>query len=421
VEIKGPNQNSYLSSQSQLVRDKIQLQTGQILKAVVISIDNNKLLLELIEPKVSLKLEAPVSSSNLKLGQIISLQVAKQGNPLALNVLDTTNALTKSDETINAALRAVIPKQSSINQLLSNLHYLSIPSTKLNDTYPQEVLDLSRAVFQRLPAVNDMRSATGVKNAINASGIFLEQQLYKSIVNNSNFNTNDTRTSLLRLAESIRSYITDFKQLDSKTLNKDKTSIQNYTNTTNNKYQNRQLLNTEHNKLNTSDLKRIPTNLDNIQQTNSALNELLRNIESSLAKIQFQQLQHFVTDDQSKSNWFLDLPLRREDGSDIFHFHFTKDNNSQDSSKDSNWSVTLTFNLEKLGQISIQIYLKNDKIGATIWAKNNDTYQLFNQQLSNLQQQLENSGIRISSLSCNNGEIIAHNTIKTNNLLDEQV
>ncbi|MFV2059299.1 MAG: flagellar hook-length control protein FliK, partial [Gammaproteobacteria bacterium] len=157
------------------------------------------------------------------------------------------------------------------------------------------------------------------------------------------------------------------------------------------------------------------------QQSNLILNELLRNIESSLSKIQYNQLQHFISDDSLKSNWFIDLPIRHDDGSDIIHFRFSKNNNSDCDANDDKWSVTLSFSLEKLGDISIQLYLQNNKIGATVWASTNDTYNLFNQYLPDLQLQMENSGINVSNLRCNKGEIIHSENEKSTNILDEKV
>jgi len=431
VEIKGPNLNSLPTNQPQISSDTNQLQKGQLLKAIVAAINNNKVLLELIEPKLPLKFEAQ-GSQQFKLGQIVSLQIAKLGPPLSLNVLENTNIQSKSqlniqDNIISAALRMVIPKQTSMNQLLSNLHYLNNPIHKLNNTYPKEILDLSRAVFRALPTLNDI-TTTGVKSALNSSGLFLENQLLTTLINNSDFTINNTRTALLRLAESIRTQITNYStanrqsdQFTEKTVNLPLSPETNQSLKKDFINQNSILSNTKNQNFNINNLARIPANLEFIQQTNSALNELLRNIDSSLAKIQFNQLQHFVPDDQNKSNWLFDLPIKHEDGSDIFHFMFTKEESSSNNNKDDEWSVTLTFNLEKLGNVNIQIYLRNEKIGATIWAKENGTVDLFKKHLSTLQQQLEKSGINISTILCNKGEITQSECKKSHNLLNEKV
>lgn len=423
MEIKGPNPNSYPSNHTHINRNEYQLQNGQILKAIVANINNNKILFDIIEPKLSIKLEAG-GNTGFKQGQTVSLQVIATGPPPILNVLGNTNATSPAQNTINSALRLVIPKQTSMNQLLSNLQFLSNPTSKLNETYPQEILDLSRAVFQRLSGINDIKTAAGVKLAINASGIFLEHQLQAALTNKGEFSINDTRTALLKLAESIRSKITDSSIPGSKfDLSSEKKIsppvLKNNNQFTRDKYGNSHQVNSR--VLNSNDLNRIPSNLNSIKNTNSALNELLRNIENSLAKIQYHQLQHFFSDDQLKTNWFFDLPVRREDGSDIFHFKFTKEDTSSNDKKTNEWSVTLTFNLEKLGNISIQIYLRNDKIGATVWAKKNETYHLFKQHLSSLQVQMEQSGINISNICCNNGEIIQRESTISKNLLDEKV
>ncbi len=427
MEIKGPNINSYPTQHPTLNKDTKQLQTGQILKAVVVKLNSEKVLFELIEPKLSITLEASANSS-LKQGQMLSLQVIKMGPPMSLNVLEGGNTLIKSNNTLNAALRVVIPKQTSMSQLLSNLHYLSIPNLKLNETFPQEILDMSRVAFQRLPSIGDIKSASGIKDALISSGVFLEQQLKNVILNNSNTIKNDTRTSLLRLAASIRSLLSESTAVTDKastvnTKSGNGSILINNSEVIKNQSANPHapLPHTQRQHHNINELQRSTSSLSNIQQTNLALNELLRNIETSLAKIQHNQLQHFIPDDQSKINWFFDLPVRREDGSDIFRFKFSQGNDENNTNDNNEWSVTLSFDLEKLGLISIQIYLHDNKIGATVWAKKQGTYQLFNTHLYILQKQMEDSGITVSNIRCNKGEIPQTETNKPINLLDEKV
>jgi hypothetical protein len=430
VEIKGPNLNSYQTNHSKQLKDSNRLQNGQILKAIVINSDNNKVLLELLEPKLSIKLEAN-NNLGFKMGQTVALQIANLGPPVSINVLANTDTATqlnsKVDKLINTALRLVLPKQTSMTQLLSNLQYLSIPSSKLNQQFPQEVLDLSRTVFQRLPGINDVKTAAGIKQALLSSGNFLEQQLQSSILNKVNFSNIDTRTALLRLAESIRSNIkgvtSPLNKMQLEAIKPLSSATQTTSNIIKNQYplQNNIAANSHGQNVNTKDLKRVPSNIATLQNTNAALNELLRNIESSLAKTQYNQLQHFVVDDQTKTNWLFDVPIRREDGSDVFHFKFTKDDNAKNNRESLEWSVTLSFSLEKLGDISIQIYLQNNKIGATVWASQQETYNLFNQHMSTLQKQMENSGIVISNIRCNKGEIPVTESNDSQNILDEKV
>ncbi len=428
VEIKGPNLNTYPATSTSVARDIRQLHQGQIIKALVTEINNNKTVFDLIEPKLTIQLEA-TGKSSFKLGQLVSFKVISAEPPLSLNVLTTNTNIQKNPQSItNAALRMILPKQPSMNQLLSNLEYLSNPKPKLNELFPQQILDLSRAAFQRLSNINDIKTANGIKSALENSGLFLEQQLKNSVLGKNNSITTDTRIALLRLAESIRSNIKESEVILNKTtINKERlnnsNSQHNSNENTKNQYLNKnyQHWNTKYHDLNLTNLKRLATNLPLIQHPNSALHELLRNIESSLAKIQYNQLQHFVTDEQSKTNWFFDVPIRREDGSDIFHFAFSQEAQKNDKNSQNEWSVVLSFNLEKLGDVNIQIYLRNSKIGATVWAKNNNTYELFKNHLTALKLQMEKSGIEVSNIRCNKGELQQSSPTKNQNILDEEV
>ncbi len=428
MEIKGPNLTSSPQNQSQIKRDVKQFYNGQVLKAVVANLNTDKVLLELIEPKIAFKFEAQANANfSFKSGQVVSLQVVNLGPPLSLNVLGNTNTANNNENTINAALRIIIPKQTSMNQLVSNLHYISKLNPQLSNRYPSEIIELSRAVVQGLTTVDGVKTADGVKAALNSTGLFLEQQLQTVLLGKSSLPGDDTRVSLLRLAESIRTQINGTPLARAQTHTASKNSVSSSSPNMSHVSKNHYLSHANHHQaaknqhFNSGDLNRVPSNLSSLQQTNSALNELLRNIENSLAKIQYNQLQHFVSDEQSKSNWFFDLPIRHNEGSDIFQFKFTKEHISEQNNKEDEWSVTLTFNLEKLGEISILVYLKKNKIGATVWAKKNDTYTLFKQYLPDLQQQMLKSGIEVSNLRCSKGEITQSDYAKSTNILNEKV
>ncbi len=421
MEIKGSNLNTSPNTATPATSDVKYLRQGQIIKALVTEISSNKTIFEIIEPKLTVKFEADGAPS-LKAGQLVSLRVINLEPQLSLNVLTNTNTQNKPESIINAALRMILPKQPSMNQMLSNLEYLSKPNPKLNEIFSQQVLDLSRAAFQRLPSINDIKTAKGIKTALENSGLFLEQQLQNTILTKNSITATDTRTALLRLAESIRSNITEPEIVLNKTpTNNEKPNINSNQNNSNRLNKNYQHWNVKNHDVNLTNLKKTTANLPVIQHPNSALHELLRNIESSLAKTQYNQLQHLIPDEQYKTNWFFDIPVRREDGSDIFHFLFSHDESSKNKKDKGEWSVVLSFSLEKLGDINIQIYLRNNKIGAIVWAKKNNTYELFKNHLTALQIQMEKSGIKVSNICCNKGEPHQENPTKTQNILDEEV
>ncbi|MFV2059298.1 MAG: hypothetical protein ACC653_01360, partial [Gammaproteobacteria bacterium] len=160
MEIKGPNLNSYPPDHSRFNSSAKQFYSGQVLKAVVVEINSNKVLFDLLEPKISLQFEAEGKSA-FKPGQIVSLQVIKPGPPLSLNVLDNTNANSKTDSIINSALKFIIPKQTSMSQLLSNLHYISKVNPKPDQYYTQEITELSKKVLHNLTTLKDLKSTTG--------------------------------------------------------------------------------------------------------------------------------------------------------------------------------------------------------------------------------------------------------------------
>ena len=81
--------------------------------------------------------------------------------------------------TLNQALRALVPQQQSMSPLFQTLEQLvNSPATpKLNNT----VLTLTASLLQLLPKLEQLKTAEQVRQAINNSGLFLENKILKSI------------------------------------------------------------------------------------------------------------------------------------------------------------------------------------------------------------------------------------------------
>lgn len=65
--------------------------------------------------------------------------------------------------------------------------------------------------------------------------------------------------------------------------------------------------------------------LANILNQKSAMDELLGQVEGALARIQVQQLQTAATDQQNRPVWIMELPVRTEQGIDLFDMRIQRD------------------------------------------------------------------------------------------------
>lgn len=133
---------------------------------------------------------------------------------------------------------------------------------------------------------------------------------------------------------------------------------------------------------------------------------LFKDVESSLARIQLHQLTSQTQETDTKQVWMMELPVRKEDGTDVFHLHIERDankNGSTDPENKSAWTIRLSFTLEGLGQVNTRISLAGDKVSTIFWLENQQTATLFRKHLGELQNSLTRAGINIDQLSCLNG------------------
>lgn len=137
----------------------------------------------------------------------------------------------------------------------------------------------------------------------------------------------------------------------------------------------------------------------------------------SLAKIQLQQLHSLNHELESKdssqptSSWQLEIPVKHQNEVQQLHLRIDREwidekNESEKNTtvtKIKQWSVTLRFDLPKLGEFCAQLAIVEKNVSATLWATRENTFAEVKKQMEVLRGQLENEGIQVKQLQCLKG------------------
>ncbi len=167
----------------------------------------------------------------------------------------------------------------------------------------------------------------------------------------------------------------------------------------------------------------VQASLAGILDQKSALDELLGQVDGALARIHVQQLQTAATEQQHRPVWVMELPVRTEQGVDLFDMRIQRDTEDHaPGDPQAPWSVNLAFDLEKLGAIRARITLYGeDRISTVFWAEQHETSTYFNQHLDKLENRLKQVGLDVARLDCRCGKPDSPPPSNEPRLVDEKV
>ncbi len=379
------------------------LEKGQPFTAKIISIENSSLKLELMSaPKnnrfgvtqsikttvLSVPLEKisqPQTSlfktdlSQLKTGQLISLEITKTGNHPEFKILKNQPPppLVTPEKILTETIRRFLPVQQSpfifIEQLGEN-----IPSLIADKTIPDTLKQLAQQILQQLPKKITLTHPQGLKKSINNSGLFLESRLFQSEQDPLLKNQTDFKAVTLKFIQALKQQLpitlaSEFQSTENKSL----------------------------------DLK-----------------QLQNNAESSIAKIVLDQISSLPKEDMPKQILHLELPyLGDQKNVENITIQIEQDNNNQAQTEKDNWTVDITLNPPRLGELFCKISCINGTISTYFWSNSSKTNNLVNQNLDFLKSRLEASGLKT-------GQIKAHDHAPksakkgiecSHKLIDEQI
>ena len=154
---------------------------------------------------------------------------------------------------------------------------------------------------------------------------------------------------------------------------------------------------------------------------------LLKDTDSSIARVQMNQLLSKTVDQDTKQVWLFEIPVRKDLETDIFHFRIEKDNGqpaSENENDASKWSIQLAFDLPGLGPVQSRISMARENVSVLFWAEVSDTVNFFQQHLQELQNNLTQAGLSVNKIHCMQGKAPEPDQDpdrEQRKLLDEQV
>jgi hypothetical protein len=349
----------------------------------------------------SLTIESPQA---LRVGSLLSAQVQSSQ---ALNFVALPNRL--DELALAQQLSTQQSRQGSLQSLLTALQNLPPPADTDSDSLPTSLRASIEQLLADLPDVQQMTTAKGVAQALNASGMFMESRL---LAGQNPTLVPDMKANLLRLITQILPGLPDSSYnaaAAANTLARAMPSI-------------------IRNALGTLGLVAAPSQpisfplpartLGN-PENNDDLEMLLKLAAGAVSRLQSHQLggleQTRTMDDGTQvTTWQLEIPMRnahdivplqvkvqREDTPDREEHPETVSQEVKE--KEKLWRVELAFDLEPLGPLQVQAQLVAGSLSSQMWAEREGAAELISSELDSLRARLVACGLNVKELACNRG------------------
>ncbi len=401
-------------------------------------------------PRLPAQIEVDISQikQSFRPGERLALEVLRE-QPLAVKL--KAGSPTRA-ELIQHYQRDLLPQFNRTGPTLTALNQLPTAMT-LSEPVRQSLTQLVQGLSER----QSLQQPDGLRQALNNSGLFLENRLKNNVTQTPV--TQDLKANLLQLAQQLRTELTqpgqtrvlDNPQLMQKLPPEVQTAL-------------RQLSNTP------QELRNLPaqvppalasrgqtpmqlllgllsglagqnaqppataaqtsqTNLSGVQAFIQArempaaplqqsavraaewqiLRELLREVESASARIQFNQLSMLRDPDTPSSNnvWLFDLPVKDKQQLEMLQMRLEQHGGGNNKGDEAIWQVQLNLETQNLGPMQARISLHQQDVQVVLVAERQDSSQLLSQYIDELNQRLDKLGVNVSHLSCRQAPVKA--------------
>lgn len=316
------------------------------------------------------------SQQPLQVGQKLTLQVNRSTQTPAAIELRIINA---EQQLIKENLRAALPRQQDLQPLLQRLSLVLSPNTA--SQLPADLIKVSDQFLRQMPNVAQISQGLGLQQAVQLSGIFHESALLAGQP------AHDLKTQLLQLWSILNN---QRQQLSPQQLsqgiwirpeqaqqNKSQAPVQSPL---------------------PGSLLAPKMSLSANQNSNvgQLMQLLMQDAEGVIARIESHQLMHLQQREPQQAQWFIDLPVRHEQHTDVLRMHVQRDQREYQE-EESIWSFSVSFDFEQTGPmlakltlaegLNIQFYAQR---AATV-----DLIQAFAEQLENTLAELTHQAISI--------------------------
>ena len=369
------------------------IQVGENLNTTVVSSPKNgQAVLNINGTRVTALTTLPLNQ-----GQNIKLEMVDMGKPPILVPVEAEKTTTQ----VQQAMRQLLPQQTGLADIISSITTLAQTGSNLRTaidvatpTVGEQLRFLARDIMQQLPRYTDASTAKGFKNALQSSGVFLENQLATAAINQQSVPASDLKANLLRLLAMLQ-------RLSASTAAQTNTTSK--TPTEGRADLHRAVLPPLRHAPPQAQAKAQPT-LAQQSTPQAMMTELMRQVTGALARIQLHQLASISTEEEPNRVQHTELPLRHDHGVDIFHIRMEEDKGQKNkASEDRDWSVSLAFDIGKFGPIHVKLTLVQNLINTTFWAEQENTKHMIDTQLQILHKNYIDAGLGIGHMVCHHG------------------
>jgi hypothetical protein len=149
---------------------------------------------------------------------------------------------------------------------------------------------------------------------------------------------------------------------------------------------------------------------ENSDDAGLMLKELGRLLLATLARTQIHQLDSLQARQSSENpqaptaTWVLELPIQHGQRTDTLGLRIEQYASKKNTDpRATQWIVNLTLDLERLGQLQVQLKIRNQHVKATLWTEQHNTHRLVRKHVHELRQNFEKIGVMVDEIDVYQG------------------
>lgn len=276
------------------------------------------------------------SQQPLQVGQKLTLQVNNSAQTVAAIEL---RIITAEQHVIKENLRAALPRQQDLQPLLQRLSLASSPGAV--HQLPADLIKVSEQFLRQMPNVAQISQGAGLQQAVQLSGIFHEAALFAGQP------VHDLKTQLLQLWSILNN---QRQQLNPQQLSQGIWIRPEHT---------------QQHKAQTPAQSPLPGSLfaprmslpvGHNANVGQFIQLLMQDTEGVIARLESHQLMHLQQREPQQTQWFIDLPVRHEQQTDVLRMHVQRDQRERQE-EDAIWSFSVSFDFEQTGPMLAKLTL----------------------------------------------------------------
>lgn len=362
--------------------------------------------------------EIEVSTARLNtqpaVGERLTMTVANT-QPLSVTL---SQQLPSRAEMLQQIQRLLLPLTTAQPPVLDHVQAAS------NKNLPPAVQQPLQQLLQVISDARQLNSETSVRQALNNSGVFLENQLMRGADTRSDF-----KAALLRLAAALTQHLQQPLNADG-AASRLPLDIRESLHQLFNQPQSTQRLTAQLGAGSAQSLTHLlirllggqtsttqsAQNAAAMQQASQAqtlrpdlllMRDMLREVETATARVQLNQLGMLRDPDTPSQNpaWLLDVPLRDKQQLDWLQLRFEQQGGRQQRDADEQWQIDIRLDTHALGRVQAAVTLTGEQVAVNVTAESPESAAILQQALPLLDAKLAELDLQVTRLDCQQAEV----------------